>query len=100
MELEVSQADTLIVSGDLPIYWFLRFYDKRYSKLSDFGDTNETYGRSHEVKINGMAYNVIPLCHPRQANKLGSASDKWNKLHDSWIAQNSSVQCFSQSNKF
>lgn len=33
-ELDASQAETLILLGDLPIYWFLRFYsDKRFTKL-------------------------------------------------------------------
>lgn len=84
-ELEFSKAETLIVLGDLPIYWFLRFHDKRYSKLSQFGDTEATYGQVHELKINGNPYNVIPLCHPRQAARLGSSNSKWCKLHDHWI---------------
>ena len=46
-ELEKSQAETLILLGDLPIYWFLRFHDKRYKKLSQFGDASETYGNEH-----------------------------------------------------
>lgn len=83
-ELESSKADTLILLGDLPIYWFLRFHDKRFSKLSQFGDTKETYGRQHEIKINNKTYNVIPLCHPRQADRLGASSKKWGILHDNW----------------
>src|SRR6185369_104117 len=51
-ELETSNADTLILLGDLPIHWFLRFHHKRYSKLSQFGDKKKTYGRGHEIKIN------------------------------------------------
>ena len=84
-ELELSQAEKLILLGDLPIYWFLRFYNKKYSKLSQFGETNDTYGRKHELKINNKIYQVIPLCHPRQANRLGSSSTKWGKLHDNWL---------------
>ena len=83
-ELETSQAETLILLGDLPVYYFLRFQDKRFSKLSQFGDTERTYGREHEIKIKNRTYNVIPLCHPRQANKLGSSNAKWGKLHDNW----------------
>lgn len=83
-ELEESQAETLILLGDLPIYWFLRFYNKEYSKLSQFGDTNETYGGEHEIQINNKTYKVIPLCHPRQADRLGSSNEKWGQLHDNW----------------
>lgn len=84
-ELESSQADTLILLGDLPIYWFLRFHDKQFSKLSQFGETNKDYGRQHELKINNKTYNVIPLCHPRQADRLGNSNSKWGQLHDNWI---------------
>jgi uracil-DNA glycosylase len=83
-ELEASKADTLILLGDLPIYWFLRFYDDRYSKLSQFGETKETYGKPHEIKIADRKYNVIPLCHPRNAARLGTYSKKWAELHDTW----------------
>ena len=89
-ELEASQADTLILLGDLPVYWFLRFYsDTRFTKLSEFGDTNDTYGKPHDLKINGKHYNVIGLCHPRQADRLGSSNAKWGQLHDYWT-QNAS----------
>ena len=84
-ELEDSQAQTLILLGDLPIYWFLRFFDKRYSKLSQFGETPETYGKPHQIRINDKYYQVVPLCHPRQADRLGASNTKWGILHDLWI---------------
>ena len=85
-ELEISQAETLILLGDLPIYWFLRFYtDMKFCKLSDFGETKETYGKPHTMNLNGKFYNVISLCHPRQAGRLGSSSAKWGELHKDWI---------------
>jgi hypothetical protein len=87
-ELRTSNAETLIILGDLPIYWFLRFQDKRFTKLSQFGDTDDSYGREHEIRIDEKTYNVIPLCHPRQAKRLGSSSTKWGGLHDNWIKQN------------
>ncbi len=83
-ELEASQAQTLILLGDLPIKWFLNYYNKEYSKLSQFGETIETYGREHEIVINNKIYNVIPLCHPRQADSLGKSNEKWKYLHDNW----------------
>lgn len=84
-EIETSKAETIILLGDLPIKWFLRFFNKKYSRLSQFGDTRETYGKTHKITINDKQYNIIPLCHPRQAGRLGNASKKWGLLHDDWI---------------
>lgn len=84
-ELEDSKADTLILLGDLPIYWFLRYFDNRYSRLSQFVDSLGTYGEPKPIRINGKIYNVIPLCHPRQANRLGPSNGHWGQLHDQWI---------------
>lgn len=84
-ELEQSKAQKLILLGDLPIKWFLNFYDNKFKTLSQFGDTAEEYGKEREIKINNRIYNVIALCHPRQADRLGSSSTKWGQLHDEWI---------------
>jgi len=84
-ELENSKAETLILLGDLPIKWFLNIHAKQYSRLSKFGTTNQQYGKGHDIKINEKTYNVIPLCHPRQAGRLGSSSADWGALHDNWI---------------
>ena len=56
LELENSKAEKLILLGDLPIKWFLRFYDKRFSTLSQFGDTIDVYGREREIKINNSSF--------------------------------------------
>jgi len=88
-ELEQSQADTLILLGDLPVYWFLRFYSNITDyTLSGFGETNDTYGKPHELMINGKLYHVIALCHPRQSGRLGTSSSKWRLLHEGWISAN------------
>jgi len=84
-ELEMSKAETLILLGDLPIQWFLKLFDAKYKKLSDFGKTVETYGKIHQIDINGKDYKVIPLCHPRHAGKLGLYNKKWNELHEDWL---------------
>ncbi len=90
-ELEESNADTIILLGDLPIKWFLNYFDNRYSKLSQFGDTKESYGKEHSIIINNKTYKVIPLCHPRQAGRLGRASMKWGELHDNWVKTNLAI---------
>ena len=83
-ELEKSGANTIILLGDLPIRWFLHFFDKR-TKLSEFGNTQETYGLRNDIVINNKTYSVIPLCHPRNAARLGAFSKTWAELHDGWV---------------
>lgn len=85
-ELEKSGANTIILLGDLPIRWFLHFFDKR-TKLSEFGNSQETYGQRHDILINNKTYSVIPLCHPRNAARLGAFSQTWVELHDEWVKQ-------------
>lgn len=83
-ELEKSGAKTIILLGDFPIRWFLNFFDKR-TRLSDFGNSQETYGQRHDIFINNKTYSVIPLCHPRNAARLGAFSNKWANLHNMWV---------------
>ena len=90
-ELEESKAKTLILLGDLPIQKFLKYYVPKFDKLSQFGTDKDTYGIEHHLQINGKEYRVIPLCHPRQANKLGSSNQKWYELHNHWRS-NMSIQ--------
>ena len=84
IELEKSGAKTIILLGDLPIRWFLHFFDKR-TKLSEFGNSQETYGQPHDILINNKTYSVIPLCHPRNAARLGAHSSNWADWHDAWV---------------
>jgi len=86
-ELQESQADVLVLLGDEPIRWFLRYYDHRWSCLSDFGTTPETYGVYHPVTIEGRTYQVLPLVHPRQASQLGTHSAQWHALHRAWMTK-------------
>jgi uracil-DNA glycosylase len=83
-ELEESNADTIILLGDLPIKYFLSYFSN-YKKLSDFGNLVEEYGKPHPININGKTYKIIPLVHPRQAGRLGNSNQDWSKLHKIWI---------------
>lgn len=83
-ELEASGANTILLLGDLPIKWFLHFYDTR-TKLSDFGNSQDAYGQRHEIIINNRGYDVIPPCHPRNAGQLGVHSGKWAEWHKKWV---------------
>jgi uracil-DNA glycosylase len=87
-ELEQSQADKIILLGDLPIKHFLSHFSN-HKKLSDFGCTINDYGKEHTVSIRNKTYQVIPLVHPRQAAALGRNNLDWKKLHNEWININS-----------
>jgi hypothetical protein len=85
-ELIESEAETLMLLGDLPIQHFLKFYSgTNHRKLADFGETPDTYGRPVAMKIGGRHFNIVALCHPRQAGQLGSANIKWTQLHNRWL---------------
>lgn len=88
-EIEESRADTVVLLGDLPIkHWLAHFSE--YKKLSDFGQTLDTYGNYHPLEIGGKIYQVLPLVHPRQAGRLGRASKKWNEIHAEWVSASAS----------
>ena len=80
-ELEESGAEELILLGDKPIQWFLRYFDERWKRLSDF----HPYGKRHITEIAGKKYRVLPLAHPRQIAKLGRSTRKWFELHRDWL---------------
>jgi len=86
-ELRESDAGVLVLLGDLPIRWFLKAYDGRWSRLSDFGMDAASYGRLHDVNLDGKALKVLPLCHPRQSARLGASSNAWYQYHSDWIVQ-------------
>ena len=88
-EIQESEAETIILLGDEPIRWFLRFHDDRWKKLADFGTTADEYGKKHAVRIAGREYEVLPLAHPRQASALGTHSDLWHELHGDWVRNES-----------
>lgn len=91
-ELFASQADTLILLGDLPIKGFLNYFsDKKYENLASFGETRDSYGQEHEIKISEKTLTVIPLCHPRQAQRLGASSVTWYELHKHWVNQKKNI---------
>jgi hypothetical protein len=84
-ELARSKAEVLILLGDQPIKWFLAFFDDRWRKLSDFGQTVEIYGNLHKTKAFGREISILPLVHPRQAGRLGASSEMWAQLHRTWM---------------
>lgn len=80
-EIKESLADVLVLLGDKPIQWFLKYYDKTWNRLSDFPD----YGSLYEITLEGKKISVLPLAHPRQIARLGTSSKKWYDVHQKWL---------------
>ena len=83
-ELMESQAELLILLGDIPIAQYLkRVADISYSSLGEYVDLYG-YGTITDIIINGKNIKVLPLAHPRQIGALGAHSEKWCKAHREW----------------
>lgn len=83
-ELKKSQADLLVLLGDIPIAQFLNeVANVPYSSLQEYVDLYG-YGTATDIMIDNRKIKVLPLAHPRQIGALGAHSEKWNKLHQEW----------------
>lgn len=86
-ELMQSQAELLILLGDIPIAQYLRkVTDVSYSTLGEYVE-RYGYGNPTPVTINGKTIRILPLAHPRQIGALGTHSEKWFWAHKKWVAQ-------------
>ncbi|MBE5954986.1 MAG: hypothetical protein E7253_00870 [Lachnospiraceae bacterium] len=83
-ELMQSEAEILILLGDIPISQYLnKVADVSYSTLGEYVE-QYGYGNPTEAVINGKTIKILPLAHPRQIGALGAHSEKWNRLHQEW----------------
>ena len=84
---EVAEAspEVLVTLGDPPLRWFAQVFGTR-SRLAEYGQSRDDYGRLHEATIGGCRLQLLPLTHPRQAARLGMSSPKWLALHRDWVA--------------
>ena len=83
-ELRESQANLLVLLGDIPIKQFLnKVAHVDYSTLQEYVDIFG-YGNSSETIIDNRTISILPLAHPRQIGALGSHSEKWNLAHLDW----------------
>ena len=83
-ELMASQADLLVLLGDIPIAQYLKkAADVPYSTLGEYVELYG-YGTPTEAVINGKTIKVLPLAHPRQIGALGAHSEKWHQMHRRW----------------
>ena len=85
-EWNQSQAERMILLGDVPIAQYLkRVADVSFSSLGEYV-AQYGYGNPVEVTIGGKTVQVLPLAHPRQIGALGAHSEKWHQLHRAWLA--------------
>lgn len=83
-ELMGSQAEILVLLGDIPIAQYLKkVADVPYTTLGEYVDLYG-YGKATETIINGKTIKVLPLAHPRQIGALGAHSERWCKAHREW----------------
>ena len=83
-ELIESEADLLVLLGDIPIKEDLkRVAQVPYSTLGEYVELYG-YGTPTPVTIAGKTVNVLPLAHPRQIGALGAHSEKWCQMHREW----------------
>ncbi len=86
-ELMQSQADLLVLLGDIPIAQYLKkVADVPFSTLGEYVDLYG-YGNPVEIMVNGKNIKVLPLAHPRQIGALGAHSEKWFLAHKEWEQQ-------------
>jgi uracil-DNA glycosylase len=86
-ELMRSEAELLVLLGDIPIAQYLkRVADVPYSTLGEFVELYG-YGNAAETVIQGKTIQVLPLAHPRQIGALGAHSEKWHLAHKEWEKQ-------------
>jgi uracil-DNA glycosylase len=83
-ELMRSEANLLVLLGDIPIAQYLKkVADVPFSSLSEYVG-KYGYGNRTKVTIAGKEIEILPLAHPRQIGALGTHSEKWFLAHQKW----------------
>jgi len=83
-ELIKSEAELLVLLGDLPIRQYLhRVAKTSYSSLQKYVE-QFGYGNSSDITIGNKTIKVLPLVHPRQIGALGPHSESWCQMHREW----------------
>ena len=83
-EILKSEAETLILLGDMPIRQYLRHVaGVDFQNLREFAQ-KYGYGTMLPVEIARKKLNLLPLAHPRQISQLGRSSIEWFEAHQKW----------------
>lgn len=80
-EIRAAQPEVLVVLGDQPLKHFVSRFERRWRKLSSFGE----YGRLHATRLDDVPVSLLPLAHPRQVAALGRHSPRWRGAHQAWL---------------
>ena len=83
-ELSESRAEILVTLGDLPLKWFTAAIGSLRS-LGLYGRDLKSYGRLHDLRIEGRYVKLLPLVHPRQAAGMAGHSPAWRAIHEGWV---------------
>lgn len=83
-ELLQSEAELLVLLGDIPIAQYLKkVANVPYATLGEYVELYG-YGNPTETVVCGKTIKVLPLAHPRQIGALGAHSERWNLAHSEW----------------
>jgi len=83
-ELLEAGSDLLITLGDQPLKWFTSPLAKTQNRLTEFGKSDDTYGRLHSIEIDGHRFQLLPIAHPRQMRRLGPSDSEWARIYRHW----------------
>ena len=83
-EIIESQAELLILLGDIPIGQFLyKAAGVPYRSLAEYCE-KYGYGVRSQVRIKGKDIDVLPVAHPRQIGVFGAYNEIWHRAHLKW----------------
>ncbi len=83
-ELIESEAELLILLGDITIGQYLRKAAKTpYRSLEEYSE-EFGYGERSTVTIRGREIEILPVAHPRQIGVYGAYNERWHKAHMEW----------------
>jgi hypothetical protein len=84
VEILKSQADTVILLGDIPIQQYLKYECSiEFKSLREYTQKHG-YGTPLIIKLGTKEIEVILLTHPRQIGGLGRSSTYWSTEHKIW----------------
>lgn len=84
-EILKSEAETLILLGDMTIRQYLRHVcELDFRNLREYTQ-RYGYGAPLTVEIEGKKLSILPLAHPRQISQLGRSSAEWFEAHQKWM---------------
>ena len=85
-ELEYSQADTIILIGEIAIKHFIAQFSG-YKTLADFGESILSYGKYRKIQIGGKTYKVMALIDPLKYHEKNPERHYLSEPHMYWFLE-------------